>query len=438
MNEAFLSYVWLYRMYATQAVLSCGRVFSVDSPGMLNRNGGPDFLNARIRIDGTLWVGHVEIHVKSSDWYLHRHHDDRAYDTVVLHVVFHHDREVTFPDGGTLPVLALEGYLDPNLYTRYLQWMADPGDIACAALLRMTNLTMPSQWLIGLGVQRMMRKSRDLGYLMDRLSSDWQQMCYVSMCRSFGNKVNDDVFEMLALKTPYRLVHKYSNDPLMLEALLFGQSGLLELHAQETENAYVNALADAWSHIRYQHAMDPIPPHLWRFLRTRPANFPPIRIAQLACVLQRFIHVNLLDEQELNNWHQQLPQLEITSYWQEHFHFGRPGKRLPQKIGAETADRILINGIIPPLLRYGEIYKQHDFISNLVDRLAEMPAENNRIIRQWKQLNIHPGSALESQGAAELYNEYCRVRRCLECRFGQEVLKTGCQPANHQQTLLCE
>ncbi len=423
MNEAFLSYVWQYRLYPANAMLWDGTPFSVESPGVINSDAGPDFLGARIRIGNTLWVGNVEIHVKSSDWYLHRHQDDRAFDTVILHVVFQNDTSVLMPDNTALPVFQLKGSLDPGLYTRYLQWMASPGEIPCKPLLLQNRLTLPSQWLISLGVQRLMRKSQELAYLFQRLGSDWREICYVSLCKSFGNKVNDDIFEMLALKTPLQLVQKHLDDPLDTEALFFGQSGLLDQHA-DLDHPYVHDLLKRWNHLRYAYQTSPVEPHLWRFLRTRPANFPTIRIAQLAATIKSFMAINPFDAKTIMEWHKSIPNTIMSEYWTRHFHFGKKCRKLPRKIGSETGDKLLINGLLPPLLRYGELYNKHDFISDLIDLAASLPEEKNRITRQWAEVSVQPESALESQGLTELFNGYCRARRCLECRYGQQLLKS--------------
>jgi len=423
MNEAFLSYIWQFRLYPASARLFDGSPFSVEYPGVINTDAGPDFLGAKIRIGSTLWVGNVEIHVKASDWYLHRHQDDRAYDTVILHVVFQNDTSVLMPDNTTLPVFQLKDALDSGLYTRYLQWMSSSGELPCKTSLLQNRLALPSQWLISLGVQRLMRKSQELSYLFQRLGSDWREICYVSLCKSFGNKVNDDIFEMLALKTPLQIVQKCMNDPTDTEALLFGQSGLLD-HHHNVKHPYVHELTMRWEQIKYRYPTEPLEPHLWRFLRTRPANFPTIRIAQLAAAIQSFMHVNPFDAKTIMQWHENIPRITVSVYWTKHFHFGKTCRRLPHKIGNETADKLLVNGLLPPLLRYGELYNKHNFNSDLIDLAGSLPAEKNRITRQWAELSVKPESALESQGLTELFNGYCRARRCLECRYGQQLLKS--------------
>lgn len=421
MNEDFLSYIWMFRLYKEVPVLTDGRVFSVEAPGILNRDSGPDFSGARIRIDNTLWVGNVEVHIKSSDWHLHGHHNDPAFETVILHVVFKHDADVVLADHTRLPVFEMEKYIDSGLYTRYLQFMASPNDIACESLVKHNRLPVSGQWLVSLGLQRLMRKGEELDYLVKRLGGDWLEVFYVSFCRSFGNKVNDDIFEMLALKTPLKLIHKYSNSRVETEALLFGQSGLLPDDPSENRDPYVRSLAELYKHIVYQHDCEQLDPHLWRFMRTRPANFPTIRIAQLAALIRSFAVLNPMMPEEIVAWMKSATSVQVTEYWQSHYNFGKAGTRLPQSIGKESVVKLIINGMLPPLLKYGEIYKNHEYISSLIDLVSSIPPEDNRIIRRWNQLKINATSALETQGLAELFNEYCRMKKCLDCRFGHHL-----------------
>jgi hypothetical protein len=422
MNESFLSFIWQFRLFPGDALLKDSRSFKVESTGTLNRDSGPDFLGARIRIGEALWAGNVEIHMKSSDWNLHGHQHDMAYATVILHVVFEHDKEVLLPDQTPLPVFELKPFVDPLLYTRYLQFMASPQEIPCASLLKSDQIPLPGQWLISLGMQRMIRKGDELAYLLQRLGADWTEILYVAFCRGFGNKINDDLFEMLALKTPLKLIRKYADDTTMLEALLFGQAGLIPKEEDAIQDPYLTMIRDAYRQIRYQHQCEPMEAHLWRFLRTRPANFPTIRIAQMAALIKSYVALNPLNPEELHKWIDQATLTEVAGYWQQHYHFGKPGKKLPKAIGKESAERIVINGLMPPLLKYGEIYKQHHFISTMIDEISGMPPEANRIIRRWKQCGISPSSALESQGLTELFNEFCRSKRCLDCRFGHHLL----------------
>lgn len=427
MNESFLSYVWMFRLIGeVEPMLTNGKGCTVVSPGTLNRDGGPDFTGARIRIDDTLWAGDVEIHVRSSDWYLHRHHEDEAYRTVVLHVVFEHDREVILSDGSVLPVLALKQRLNPSLYTRYLQFMASSSEIPCGNLIKGTGMPMYAQWLVSLGVQRLIRKGDGLDYLLNRLNSDWRTLLFVSFCRSFGHKVNDDVFEMLALRVPLSLAGKCAEDRTLLEALLFGQAGFLPDDPALAEDGYRAFLMDDYRRLRYKYNLEPMEQHLWRFLRTRPANFPTLRIAQLAALTESFLESDLLKEDGLLHWRDKAAKCTISEYWQNHYHFGKRGTRLPHQMGSESIDRLLINGLLPPLLKYGTLYKAHGFVGHLMEFTAQIKPEDHRITRLWRGLGIRCESALESQGLTELFGEYCRQKRCLECRIGHQLLIKAC------------
>jgi len=426
MKEDFIAWLWHFRLYGGPFTLTDSRPFSVDSPGIPNTDAGPDFLGARIRIGDTLWVGHVEIHLRSTDWILHGHHKDPQYDAVILHVVFRHDREILMRDQTTLAVLELKDRIDSSLYTRYLQFMASPAPVPCADLLRVSGPSpMPAQWIVSLGMQRMIRRAAELPYLLERVENDWLALLWITFARSFGHKVNDDIFEMLALRTPLPLIRKYSSEPFSLEALLLGQAGLLEETGEEPPDAYRTKLTEVWQNIRYAHPMQPMEPHHWKFLRTRPANFPTIRIAQLSALLPGFLAVNPLSLNEVRMWMKKAVHQEVSPYWQKHYHFGKSCRGLPVAIGRESIERNVINGLMVSLVRYGQTYRNHTFISGLMDFMAELPPEKHRAVRIWESLGINADSALETQGLLELLNEYCRQKRCLECRFGHHLLSAA-------------
>lgn len=422
MNEEFLSYVWTFRLYTGMPVLADGQSLLVESPGTLNHDSGPDFLGARVRIGDTLWVGNVEVHMKSSDWKLHGHHADRNFDTVVLHVVFQHDMEILLTDGTSLPVFELQHHIDPLLYTRYLQCMASSRMIPCEHLLVSSSIPMQGQWLMSLGVQRMIRKGTTLNYLLQRLNGNWTEVLYVCFCRSFGNKINDDIFEMLALRTPLHLVRKYRSDRMALEALFFGQSGLLPEGSADDADPYIFSLREHFSAMLYQHRLEPMEPHHWKYLRTRPANFPNIRLAQLAALLPGFLDINPLSLTDIQEWMKKAVAEEVSEYWQIHYQFGKACPGLPHCIGADSVERLVINGLMPALIRYGDVYKNHDFITGLIEFMATLPPEDHSIIRKWKTLGVKVDSSVESQGVTELYNEYCKLKKCLDCRFGHHLL----------------
>lgn len=426
MKEDFVSWLWHFRLYSGPFTLTDGRPFYVESPGIPNTDAGPDFLGARIRIDDTLWVGHVEIHLRSTDWILHGHHLDPQYDAVILHVVYRHDREILLRDQSTLAVFELKDRIDPSLYTRYLQFMASPAPVPCSELLSAIGPTpLPAQWIVSLGMQRMIRRADELTYLLNRVENDWLALLWVTFARSFGQKVNDDIFEMLALRTPLSLVRRFTSDPFMPEALLLGQAGMLEEVPEASTDNYLLKLSEAWKNLRYAHNLEPIEPHHWKFLRTRPANFPTIRIAQLAALLPGFLEVNPLSLEEIRQWMKKAVHQEVSPYWQKHYHFGKSCRGLPAAIGKESIDRIVINGLMVSLVRYGQTYGNHTIISGLMDFLAELPPEKHRGVRIWESLGITAGSALETQGLLELLNEYCRQKRCLECRFGHHLLSAS-------------
>ena len=424
MKEALLHYIWKYKLYKTDTLCTThGEVIEVVSAGSQNTDAGPDFSNARIRIGNVLLVGNVEIHIAQDDWYTHRHHLDSAYNTVILHVVYEGSNRATLSASGhATPVLVLHDLIDEKLLNRYQLLNASQSTIPCHALLPSLSAdfsmdTFQEQLLI----ERLQTKVAVVEFMLESSANDWNQVAFQMLAMYYGTSVNKEPFAHLAQSIPLAIIHKHSAEPLQIEALLFGQAGLLNT---EGDDDYYKTLRREYLYLKRLHSLSPIEPHSWKFFRTRPVNFPTIKIAQLAALLCKQPHLFsiILESNSVMEW-RELFEVEINPYWQTHYQFHKPVEKANTSLGTMLTDVVLINAISPLLFSYGR-YKDDETICNRALALLEaLPSENNAITRNWSVLKIKANTAAQSQALIQLKNEYCDKKRCLACRIGHRLLK---------------
>lgn len=418
MQEDFLHYIWKMQLYDTSSLeTSGGESLRIINRGIHNPHAGPDFLNARIRIDGTLWAGNVEIHTRSSEWTRHGHSADPAYDNVILHVVHEDDEPVP-----GIPTLILKDRIPPGLISTYAFLMHTASQIPCE---RNIHITSPPAWkkqldavLLGrLGEKALLAEQR-----LQANRNDWEETCYQLFARNFGALVNCDPFEHVARSLPLKILTKHRNRPFQAEALLFGQAGFLEGGFREL---YPHRLQVEYRYLKKKYGLENIRPVEWKFLRLRPANFPTLRMSQLAAFITKHEHVfsrirSIRNVKEIRS----LFEVEAADFWKEHYHFRKAVPLKSAMLGKETADRIIINAISPLLFLYGKRNGDPGCIQRAVDFLKELPPENNACIRAWKKLGVEPVNAGESQALLHQKSNYCDRKRCLECAVGQSILKS--------------
>ncbi len=423
MKEDFVQYLWKHRMICGQPLQTTdGRKLEVISPGQENHDSGPDFTAACVRIDSTLWAGNVEVHVKSSQWYAHGHDQDPAYDNIILHVVFHADQLVQERNGKAIPHLEVRHYCRPGLAKNYAYLMQNPHHIACEKLIHLVDDFSFSHWLGRLCVCRVERKAVEINRFLEYFGNHWEQLSLFLVARYLGGKANAGAFGLLIQRTPFEVISKNHHDLFALEALLIGQAGLLTAAFDEE---YPIRLQDTYNFLGKKYSLpDRLPQELWKYARMRPANFPDIRIAQLAAV----IHANeaqlfrKIMEADNTDKVRQIFHLEMNTYWNTHHRLGKISPARTKKIGLNTVWQILINVAIPLLFVYGKARGKDGLVDQAMDLIEKTPSENNRITRMWRDTGRVPVHAGESQGMLELYHHYCLPKKCLKCPVGHQVL----------------
>lgn len=422
MTEAFLHYLWKHKLFKGSLVTTTGLPVSVDRAGEHNHDAGPDFFDARLRIGGLQWAGNVEIHVKASDWNLHRHSADKAYNNVILHVVYDHDCDVCMENGKTVPTLDVHEAVPEDIWDGYAALVQPslPIEIPCMLHLPELPAFVKNAYLDRLTVERLQRKSDDVRRLLDDSHGDWETCCYWMTARYFGGKVNAFPFEMLAKVTPQRCLAKIKDNPFRVEALLMGQAGLLE---GTFHDEYPQALQKEYRYLSSAYGLTPMAGHLWKFFRMRPSSFPSVRISQLAnlisksdCLFSKLLETPLAVDLR------KFFDLEASDYWQSHYRFDVLSNPIAKSVGINFIDVLIINAWVPLLFEYGVQHGSEDYKEQAVNILQQLPPESNHIVKMWGSAGVTAQNAAQSQAVIQLYNEYCKSKRCLDCQIGYQVL----------------
>ena len=424
MTEAFLHYVWQHQMLSHGLTTTGGQPVCVLRAGEHNRDAGPDFLNARITIGSIEWAGNVEIHIHSSDWNAHNHQHDAAYNNVVLHVVYEDDAPIFLQNGKSIPTLELRHYMHPSLVENYEHLTAPQCNdfVPCQARLKEVPQFTINSMMERLIVERIDTKSDTVRRLLEESRGGWEQTCYWLMARYFGGKVNALPFELLAKNTDQRLLARWRDNRVRLEALLYGQAGLLEGYFEED---YPRLLQADYEAIRTGASLSPIEGHIWRFFCIRPPAFPTIRISQFADLVMQSKSLfstllEMTDAREIEH----IFCRSASEYWNTHYRFDSPTPRSSSKhIGRAQADLLIINAWVPLLFTYGSLTGQEQYKNQALSLLVQLPPEDNAILRHWAKTGLRAVNAAESQALLHLHNHYCQERRCLECRIGYHLLK---------------
>lgn len=422
MREDFLHFLWRWRRFEMRDLCSTeGEALEILHPGELNAHAGPDFFNARLRLGNTLWAGNVEIHLKSSDWLAHRHDSDPAYDNVILHVVFEEDRPLLRPNGTVLPCLELRDRVPPNILDKYQRLQNEWAWIPCAASYGSIPEIVRNNWLDRLLVERLEQKTEEVARLVEACGQHWEEAFYRMLARNFGLKINAEPFEALARALPLRLLSKHQDQPFQLEALLFGQSGLLE---EPFEEEYPTALAKEYRFLQHKYALHPLPPGQWKFFRLRPAGFPTLRLAQLAALLHGATHIftRVLDSRNTDEL-VLLFNVEPADYWRTHFRFDKTAQPRAKPLGREFVHLLLINTVAPFLFHYGREKGLPEVQDRALQMLEALPPESNHVLEAWSDLGQCASNAGRSQALLQLKTHYCTAGRCLECAIGTAILR---------------
>ncbi len=420
--EELLHYVWKHRIYPLGALYTSeGKPVEIIDAGLQNTHAGPDFFNAKIRIDGTVWAGNVEIHRRSSDWNRHGHQLDPAYESVVLHVASDIDTGVYDLKGRVIPQLCIP--YPSHLEERYEELRREERYPPCHSLIPSLSGLSVHEWMASLLYERMEQKSRQVMERVEACGMNWEDAFAVTLARNFGFGLNGDVFERWGKSIPLRALDKHRDSLFQIEALFFGQAGLLE---KEMPDDYYRRLQKEYLYLAHKFGLRHMEPAEWRFLRTRPGNFPHVRIAQLAWLFYRenALLSRLLEAPDAGAVREIL-SARTSGYWETHYMFGGLSARRARSLSAATQDLLVINTVCPFLFAYGRHRGDEEMPRRALAFLDTLRPENNRIVRRWLQCGLRAGNAGESQALIQLKKMYCDARKCLYCRIGYEYLRQG-------------
>ena len=420
MNEEFLQFIWEHGLFNRNNLLTIdGKPAEVIHVGQPNTDSGPDFFNARIRIGETTWAGNVEIHQKSSHWYRHHHNVDAAYDNVILHVVETFDLPVKVKNH-ELPTLVIS--YPSELLKNYEQLLKSERWIACEDKLSEVDPFILRFWFSSLMIERLQSKTGDILVLLEQNKNNWNDTFYQLLARNFGMKTNALPFELLARSLPLQILSKHKNDLFQTEALLFGQSGLL--NESLFGDDYFLSLRKEYSFLYKKYGLSGIESHLWKFMRLRPINFPTIRIAQLAALINHSsaLFSRVLETENLGEL-RKLFDVSASEYWDTHYNFNKISKDNHRKTLGESAfNNLVINTVVPILFVYGDQHMDQAMKDHALVLLENLAPESNQIIRKWNSLGIECRSAFETQALLQLKNSYCTDKKCLNCQLGAKII----------------
>ena len=422
MTEDVLQYIWKTQSISKSHLTTVdGESLQILNQGTLNDDSGPDFSSARLTIDDVDWVGDVEVHIKTSYWNLHKHQDDPAYNKVILHVVWQHDAPVMRYDGSEIPTLELKNLVSQAWLQKYKSLQASLQIIPCEPFFKdvadLHKLGAFNKVLI----ERLQRKSKLLLTNVDILRGDWEQAAVHLLFEYFGFKKNNDAFKQLAAITNYKIIQKLGSVRQM-EAYLMGMAGLLDESKYKSEYRKELTREFNWLRKKFHITTEPMSATWWKFMRMRPANFPTIRLAQLSSLLyqRRHLFKSIIDASAKDA--AVYFKVEQSEYWQTHYHFNKEAKKGIKGIGEQSARLLSINVAAVLLVAYGHYTNNELYIEKALDFLEAQKTEDNVVTRQWHDLGVQLSSAAESQGAIELFNNYCKVRKCLQCNIGSQIL----------------
>ena len=421
MKEKLLQYIWQFQYFNKSELATVdGDILQIIYHGNFNTNQGADFAEAKIKIGNTTWVGNIELHINSSDWNLHNHSSDKNYNNIILHVVWQHDKNIKDIAGNNLPTLELQNRVSKLLLNKYEVLMNASSFIPCETHTHTINDLTLISWKQRLLAERLEAKSAIIFSFLNQNNCHWEETFWWLIARNFGIKVNSDAFEKIARSLPVNILAKHKNQIHQLEALLFGQSGLLEKDFTED---YPQMLQNEYRFYKKKYQLEQPDGQLF-FLRMRPANFPTLRLAQLAILISQSTHLfsKIIEETSLAAV-KKLLNVTANDYWHYHYVFDEPSEFKKKKLGEQMINNILINTIVPILFAYGFHHNEQKYKDKAIAWLEEISSEKNVITKGFEALKFNNKNSFDSQSYIQLKNEYCNNKRCLECAIGNSLLK---------------
>jgi hypothetical protein len=421
MKEDLLQYIWKFQYFNNNELkTSSGDEIQIIHPGSHNFNQGPDFLEAKIRINDTIWVGNIELHINSSHWNLHHHSSDDNFNNIILHVVWNHDIEIKDAHGNNLPTIELQTRVSKLLLEKYRQLMDETHFIACEKQLDNINELTLSSWKQRLVAERLIVRSQKILNILKETNFHWEETFWWMIAANFGLKVNSEMFLKMAKTLPVSILAKHKNNIIQLEALLFGQAGLLE---GVFTDKYALMLQQEYRFYQKKYQLKKIDGEIF-FLRMRPANFPTIRLAQLAMIIQQSEHlfskiketISVSDLRKMFN-------VATNDFWNYHYSFEQETDYKIKNLGKQMIDNIIINTVVPIVFSYGLHNNDEVYKDKAIGWLEEISPEKNSITAGFQNIGFSNKNAFDSQALLQLKNEYCDKKYCLQCAIGNAVLK---------------
>lgn len=422
MKEDFLHFLWQFKKFDLAKLHTTkGEKLTIVSSGLYLQKAGPDFFNAQIIIGTQKWAGNVEIHCRSSDWYLHSHETNPSYDNVILHVVWEHDIEVFRKDNTELAVLELSNYVPKKMLENYQSLMLDKTWLFCEKQIASVDGFVLDNWKERLFFERLEKKSRLIWKTFSETLNDWEALLFCLLAKNFGLNSNGETFLKIALSIPFQKIRKESFEVRNLEALFYGRAGLLD---NENEDVYFLDLKERWGYLRHKHLLKRIYVDPVQFFRLRPSNFPTIRLSQLANLYHSKpgLFSEVIESKSLAEFYK-LFNVSASDYWSDHYQFDRQSRKKEKKLTNVFIDLLLINTVVPLKFAHAA-YLGNDISEEIVQLLREISAEKNIIIDKFQDFGIAVNNAYETQALLQLKNEYCNKKRCLECGIGMELMKS--------------
>ena len=418
--EQLLHYVWKHKIFPLKELkTTTGQQVEVIDTGLANTDAGPDFFNAKLKLDGVLWIGNIEIHERSSDWFKHGHHADAGYNSVILHIASEIDTEISRSNGERIPQIQL--ICPEAVRTNYKELLETDSYPPCYRIIPSLPPFTAHSWMTALQMERFEQKATLLNERLKRCQGNWEDAFFITLARNFGFGLNGDAFETWAHRLPFRAVDKHRNDLFQIDAIFFGQAGILE---DSDGDGYYLRLKKEYTYLQHKFGLIPMDASLWRFLRLRPANFPHIRIAQLACLYHRaYGLLSRIMETETLQGVRDILKGGTSEYWLTHYTFGGSSPSRPKTLSNTSLDLLIINTVVTFLYAYGLHKGNRVLCARAGSFLEELKAENNYITRMWEQCGMKASNAADSQALIQLKKEYCDKKKCLYCRIGYEYLK---------------
>lgn len=417
MDEKFLYHIWKFKLFNTLNLkTTTDEVIEILKPGNLQPDSGPDFFNAQIKINKTLWAGNIEIDMYGSDWVKHKHHKDAAYHKIILHVVYEVDKPIVH----NLPVLELKNYIPDSVLKNYEELKNESSSFPCHKEIAKVESIVINSWLERVLTERLEKKTSEINNALQLNKNNWEETFYHFLAKNFGFKTNAIPFELLAKSIPLVAFAKHKNSLLSIEAMLFGSAGMLDINCNDE---YFLLLKKEYHFLRGKFNLISIDKSLWKFLRLRPANFPTIRISQFAALLHNSTHLfsKILEIKKPNDLHELL-NISASAYWNNHYTFGKESGNSVKDLGANAINLIVINTVVAFLFLYGKTHYNMHYINRAFSFLETLSSEKNIITKKYTSADLQISNAWRSQAVIELYKNYCSSKKCLDCAIGLKIL----------------